>query len=186
MHIFDYLAEMLLYPAPGRLQALVDGLRDVPSGQVRKNLERFLEAVGSLTIGEWEELHTRTLDLNPLAAPYLGYQMWGDSYQRGAFMAKMNRALWEAQVDPGDELPDHLIPVLRYLAAAPAPLADLLEILEPALARMTDNLRKAEPHNPYTLLLEAISAACTGLSKMKQPEEIVVAAPAWRVSGGKV
>lgn len=187
MQIFEYLAVLLLYPAPGRLQALADGLRDIPSGQVRKNLERFIEAVGALPIGEWEELHTRTLDLNPPAAPYLGYQMWGDSYQRGAFMAKMNRALWEARVDPGGELPDHLIPVLRYLAADPAPLADLLDILEPSLARMRDNLSKADPRNPYNLLLEAIGAACAGQlkMKMKQPDEAAVAEPAW-VSGGKV
>lgn len=186
MHIFEYLAEMLLYPAPGRLQTLAEGLRDVPSGPVRKNLEGFLKAVSALTIGEWEELHTRTLDLNPLAAPYLGYQMWGDSYQRGAFMAKMNRALWEARVDPGGELPDHLIPVLRYLAAVPAPAADLLDILEPSLVRLRDNLRKADPHNPYNLLLEAISTACAGQSKMKHAEEAAAAEPACMVSGGKV
>lgn len=186
MHMLEYLAEMLLYPAPNRLQALIGELGEIPAGQVRKNLEAFLAAVDKLSLGEWEELHTRTLDLNPPAAPYLGYQMWGDSYQRGAFMAKMNRALWQMRMDPGGELPDHLIPVLRYLAAAPAPLVDLLEILEPSLGRMRDNLRKADPLNPYNLLFEAISAACAGHSKMKQPEEAAVVEPAWRFSGGKV
>ena len=57
--------------------------------------------IAPLSLGEWEELHTRTLDLNPPAAPYVGYQIWGDSYQRGAFLAKMNRALVEAGVDSG-------------------------------------------------------------------------------------
>lgn len=186
MHIFEFLGETLLYPGPDRLQALTGGLREVPAGQVHKHLEAFLEAVGALSLGEWEELHTRTLDLNPPAAPYLGYQMWGDSYQRGAFMAKMNRALWENRVEDAGELPDHLIPVLRYLATASAPLADLLEILDPALARIRDGLRKADPHNPYNLLLEAISTACAGRPKIKQPEGTAVTEPAWQLSGGKV
>lgn len=186
MQISEYLAEMLLYPAPGRLQMLTNGLQDVPVGQVRKNLEGFINALKTMDLGAWEELHTRTLDLNPPAAPYLGYQMWGDSYQRGAFMAEMNRALWENQVEDSGELPDHLIPVLRYLAAVSNPLTSLLEILDPSLARIRDGLRKADPQNPYNLLLEAICLACVGKSKGKQPQAAGAAESSWQVPGGKV
>ena len=37
-----------------------------------------------LPLGASEELHARTLDLNPPAAPYVGYQTWGESYRAAA------------------------------------------------------------------------------------------------------
>ena len=179
MQTLEFLAEAFQYPAPGRLEALLEGLKEIASAPVRKELELFLQQVGSLSLGEWEELYTRTLDMNPPAAPYIGFQIWGESYQRGIFLSQMNRALWEIAVDAAGELPDHLIPVLRYLAASPAPLPELTEILQPALKRMHAALHTADPHNPYTSLLEAVSLACaeTGI---KFPETAGAAQPAGR------
>ena len=117
----------------------------------------FVERIERLSLGEWEELHTRTLDLNPPAAPYVGYQIWGDSYQRGAFMARMNRALAEAGVDAGRRAARSPGAVLRYLAAALTPLPELVEVLGPALDRMLAALREAEPDNPY---VEPAASAC--------------------------
>ena len=126
------LADAFCYPAPGRLEALQAGLAALPPGRRQGRLSLpSSSSIGRLSLGEWEELHTRTLDLNPPAAPYVGFQIWGESYQRGAFLSKMNRALAEAGVDPDGELPDHLIPVLRYLAATPDPLPELVEVLGP-------------------------------------------------------
>jgi nitrate reductase delta subunit len=153
------LADALRYPAPGRLDALTDSLRTLPEGAVKDGLAAFIRGVAPLTLGAWEELHTRTLDLDPPAAPYVGYQMWGDSYQRGAFMAKMNRALADARVDKDGELPDHLGACLRYLAVTPDPLPELVEVFGPAVERMTNALRKAQPDNPYLRLFEAARAA---------------------------
>ena len=93
------LADAFCYPAPGRLDALKQGLAAMPRGAGKDAYAAFLNGIDRLPLGEWEELHTRTLDLNPPAAPYVGYQMWGESYQRGAFLAKMNRALTEAGVE---------------------------------------------------------------------------------------
>lgn len=157
------LAEALRYPAPGRLAALQAGLEALPPSPEVGSIAVFLKKVGRLSLGEWEELHTRTLDLDPPSAPYVGFQMWGESYQRGAFLSQLNRALFEAGVDAAGELPDHLIPVLRYLAAAPEPLPELAEALGPAVGRMLAALRKVEPGNPYLDLLEAVKAACKGL-----------------------
>ena len=103
-----------------------------------------------LSLGEWEELHTRTLDLNPPAAPYVGYQIWGESYQRGAFLAKMNRALARGRGGPGRRAARS--PGARSCATwrvPTEPLPELVEVLGPALERMLAALRKAEPDNPY-------------------------------------
>lgn len=153
------LADALRYPAPGRLVALRDAVRALPDGEIKTALSAFLRSIEPLTLGAWEELHTRTLDLDPPAAPYIGYQMWGDSYQRGAFMAQMNRALAEAGIDREGELPDYLGACLRYLAAAPQPLPELVEVFGPAVDRMQKGLSEAQPDSPYLQLLRAARAA---------------------------
>ena len=159
------LADAFCYPAPGRLEALRRGQSTMPAGASHDSFTTFIRKIGHLSLGEWEELHTRTLDLNPPAAPYIGYQTWGESYQRGAFLAKMNRALAQAGVDSSGELPDHLTPTLRYLAVTPTPLPELVAALEPALQRMLAALRQIDPENPYINLLQSTEALCHILQK---------------------
>jgi nitrate reductase molybdenum cofactor assembly chaperone NarJ/NarW len=160
MNMVQLLAESFRYPAPGRLETLEKGLAQLPAGSAaHKSLAAFVGCLQGLSLHEWEELYTRTWDINPVAAPYVGYQAWGESYQRGNFLALMSRTLREAGVESDGELPDHLVPVLRYLGAGGAPLVELHAILPAALERMSATLRKADPKNPYHPLLEAVSQA---------------------------
>ena len=124
----------------------------------RDGLSAFVKQVAKLSLSEWEELCTRTLDLSPAAAPYVGFQVWGESYQRGEFMSKLNRQMYELDIDPAGELPDHMVPVLRYLGAADAPLPELMENFEPAVERMIGILREKDRRNPYISLFEAALA----------------------------
>ena len=157
---FAILAEALRYPNPSRLDQL-DGLSaDLPSGSIKNAFEDFLDGIRALDLGAWEELHTRTLDLNPPAAPYIGYQTWGDSYQRGSFLSMMSRALETYQVETEGELPDHLIPVLRLLDRLEEPFSELQEVLDKAIERIRTGLSNADPENPYVALIDAISLAC--------------------------
>ena len=164
---YEVLAEAFGYPEPGRLEEVQTGLSLLPAGQVMNELAEFVKQVGKLDLGEWEELYTRTLDLNPPAAPYIGFQIWGESYQRGTFLARMNHELMEKDVEPSGELPDHLIPVLRYLGRTVEPIAELVEVMDTALQRMLTALCKVDPENPYGHLLEAVR----GLCKVNQKEE---------------
>ena len=159
------LADAFCYPAPGRLDALKRGQATLPQGGGQGAYAAFVKDIDRLSLSEWEELHTRTLDLNPPAAPYVGHQMWGESYQRGAFMAQMNRALAAAGVDTDGELPDHLTPTLRLLAVSAEPPPEMVEALGPALQRMLTALRAAESDNPYVSLLLAVQALCSGLKR---------------------
>ena len=153
------LAEALRYPAPGRLEALRSSARQIEDAAVRQHFDAFLQGIQKLTLGQWEEVHTSTLDLSPAVAPYIGFQTWGESYQRGAFMSSLNRAIDENQIDLDGELPDHLAPVLRYLDVVQAPLPELNEVLPPAVHKMLALLRKNDNHNSYVPLLEAIECA---------------------------
>ena len=161
----NLLANALQYPNPQLLSRLERDVQALPAGGQRLSVTAFLNKICRLSLGEWEELQTRTLDLNPPAAPYIGYQTWGESYQRGAFLAKMARVLHETGVNMEGELPDHLAVILRYLAQAESPLPELLEVFSPAVKRMLMALRAADPDNPYVDLMEAVHALAIHLNK---------------------
>jgi len=147
------------YPAAGHAAALAVAVAGLTPGATRTAMERFVAAVTPLPSGDWEELHTRTLDLSPLFVPYVGHVAWGESYRRGAFMADLKAAQTAAGVDQGGELPDHIEPILRYLATGVEPIPDLSAVLAGTVAEMRNDLRKREPDNPYRHLLEATAAA---------------------------
>ncbi len=168
---YELLAEAFCYPYPELLETLQTGLAAMPKGPARTAFSRFVNAIARLTPEAWEEVHTQTLDLSPAAAPYIGFQIWGENYQRGVFMAKMNRALYELDIDCAGELPDHLTPILRYLSAAPAPLPALLENFEPAVQKMQTLLRQSSPKNPYLHLFEAALQAFQAVQR-RQPAAV--------------
>lgn len=164
-NLYMLLADALRYPYPGLLARIEEGQQALQPGPEKQRLGDFIAQVRKCSQGEWEELYTRTLDLNPPAAPYVGFQTWGESYQRGTFLSLMNHALLEAGTDTDGELPDHLAPLLRYLARVKEPLPELLAVLDPAIQRIIAGLRQADAANPYLSLLEAIQGACKRIQK---------------------
>ncbi|MGE5224642.1 MAG: nitrate reductase molybdenum cofactor assembly chaperone [Omnitrophica WOR_2 bacterium] len=156
---FTVFAEAFQYPRPGLASRLQAGIDEIQEGPSRTAFSRFLEGVTCLDLGEWEELYTRTLDLNPKIAPYIGYQVWGDTYPRGDFLSRLNQELARCSIDLEGELPDHLLPVLHYMDCAAAPMAELKELLPQALQAMYRLLKKTDPVNPYGFLLQAVEAA---------------------------
>ncbi len=168
MGTFNTLAEAFRYPAPGLAEVLEANQAGIAERQIQNSYAGFLRHISALSIEEWEELYTRTLDLSPAVAPYIGFQMWGEGYQRGSFMALMNHALRMEAIETEGELPDHIIPVLRYLDRAAQPPAELLEALKPAVKRMRAVLHKADPDNPYNHLLQAVLQGIDRLPPVKE------------------
>ncbi len=170
MGSFAVLAEGLSYPTPGRLEALQAAPVCFPV-EAARHWGAFLRAVSALPLGAWEELYTQTWDLDPIAAPYIGFQTWGESYKRGEYMARLSQVMNAAGIDYCGEMPDHLIPVLRWLDVVnrepnpPAPfpkreggeeLAELFQPIPPAVERMLVVMSQRAPTNPYAHLLESI------------------------------
>ncbi|HVP21363.1 MAG TPA: hypothetical protein VMS73_05825 [Anaerolineaceae bacterium] len=151
-------AEAFRYPGPGHLVKLEAGLAYLLPESEDHYLAAFLDRVRRLSLGEWEELYTRTLDMNPPAAPYIGFQTWGESYQRGEFLALMSREIAAYGIDLDGELPDHLVPVLRYLAEVNTPSPGLQEVFAPAIRRMIAALKKVDSENPYLYLFNGLLA----------------------------
>ncbi len=164
MGIYGLLAEAFTYPHPALLAELQTGVATLNRRHpAYDGLATFCKRIARLSVEEWEELATRTLDLSPAAAPYVGFQIWGDSYPRGGFMSRLNRAMYELDIDPAGELPDHVVPVLRYLDVAEAPLPELAEHLPVAVTRMIAILREKDRDNPYVSLYEAVLHAAENL-----------------------
>lgn len=150
------LAQMLQYPTPSQQQSLQANPQGLQSPGAGKEYLKFTRAVSTLALGQWEELYTRTFDLNPLTAPYIGFQIWGEGYARGGFMATLNRAYRSVGLAESGELPDHIGNILRYLGGNFPPLQELSEVLDMGLQKMLQALAKSDTQNPYTHLLKAI------------------------------
>jgi len=153
---FGLMAQVVQYPTPAlpqQAQACVAALKDQRPRAARP-MQRFEAFVRVTPLDTIEELYTATFELRPVCFPYIGFQLFGETYKRGAFLAALSARFREAGCDAGTELPDHLSVVLRYLALVPD--ADLVtEGLLPALQRMIDQL----DGNPYRDALQAIRDA---------------------------
>lgn len=108
-----------------------------------------------------KELYTTTFDMQPVCYPYLGYQLFGESYKRGAFMAQLNEAYHTIGYSAVQELPDHVAIVLRYLGLDATNRqhdfcqALINEGLIPAMEKMLKVFGEGS-ENPYFGLLSAL------------------------------
>lgn len=164
MHPTSVVAMGFSYPSPGSLESLRGAIELSLRGVTLRRMGNFVSEVSRLELGEWEELHTRTLDLSPLFIPYVGHVAWGENYRRGAFMAELKGEMRLTGVDLRGELPDHIEPILRYISETPQPLGDLLDVLPEAVLTMQSELEAVEKTNPYRHLLAATHAVVEDLS----------------------
>ena len=172
---FKMLAEVFRYPYSAQLEVLREGLETVGDPQLRAALKTFLERMRTQSLDGREMLFTRTFDLNPVAAPYLGWHIWGEDFKRAAFMARLQQEQRKWGVSAEGELPDHLVPVFEYLEAADPPGEEVLQVLVPALSEMKNELQKQDPENLYLPVLAAairVAEAFVQERLQKKEEEV--------------
>jgi len=139
--IFACFAEMLDYPHPGLVRAVRKATEMMPAdgGQTSALLEGFRDFLQTTPAGRLEEIYTATFDFEGAFHPYIGHHLLGDSYKRSALLVGLKERYRACGVEAGNELPDHLTVVLRFLAACDdAKLKQELisEALLPALNKM--------------------------------------------------
>jgi nitrate reductase delta subunit len=153
--ICELLAAIMGYPSPdlpGQVRDCAEALKARHS-RAAGAMDRLRRTVEQTPLAELEELYTATFDLRPVCYPYVGFQLFGDTYKRGEFLALLNARCREAGFVVVGDLPDHLGVILRYLAHTPD--ADLVhEAVLPTLDRMIEQLKD----NPYLDLMRAIQA----------------------------
>ena len=156
--IFDLLARLLTYPTADyehAVHACQQVLRNSDSSD-GEPLAQFAEFARTSPLEELEELFTRTFDLNPVCCLEVGWQLYGEDYNRGDFMVKMRQQLRAHGVPESIELPDHLanlLPLLGRLSSEEAGRLAAASIL-PALAKMQTGLEGNS--NPYEEVLAVV------------------------------
>lgn len=161
--LYVALADLLTYPHEGlsgaveRVRAIAaddpdrSGLREAASA-----LAAALEAHG---LQAMQEQYTATFDLDPVCSPYIGYHLFGEAYKRGALMSRLKEVYRDLALEPGDELPDHIAWILRFLAALDdrETYDDTLSLLVlPALDRMAKVFQ--ETKDPYAEIIRSLHA----------------------------
>lgn len=159
MQICRLFADILDYPT----SILADRVEDllplavVAHGEASQLLHQFRELVERTTPERLEDLYTGTFDLQPLCYPYIGYQLFGEEYRRGMFMARLREHYRSSGFVAGDDLPDHLCVILRFLASREHGEVErelVTDCIIPALSKMVAGF--SEPTNPYQGALHAL------------------------------
>lgn len=137
--LLGLFARLLEYPGPesaGWARACEELLAEAApeaAGYIRA-FRRYLEAT---PVGQAQETYTAFFDLNPVCAPYLGYQLFGENYRRSVLMlALLDRYRAEGFEFDRSDLPDRISVVMHY-ASVSGDEDVVAEGLIPALRRMT-------------------------------------------------
>jgi len=151
-------ARLVTYPQAG-YRADLDALVTAAAGcdlEAAGLLAEFAGHLNDRSVDDLQELFTRTFDLNPQCALEVGWHLFGEEYERGAFLVRMREALRAYAVPEAGELPDHLASMLQLVARLDAETAGLLvaNALLPAVDKMLGPLEKAE--SPFLPLMKAI------------------------------
>ncbi len=78
-------------------------------------LSAFGRELETMPLGLREEAYASTFDLGG-AYPYVGYQLLGETYKRSIFMLELRERYRAHGLSEADDLPDHLVCILRYLS----------------------------------------------------------------------
>ncbi len=157
---YDSLGTLLQYPQDGfheSLQTCIEEMQ-LANSDGDMYLKKFVSAIEGKDVEELEELFTRTFDINTKCALEVGWQLYAENYERGAFIVHMRQTLRRFDIAETSELPDHLSQVLRALGRMGKSEADSFAqgYVAPAMKKMTTGLKGLE--NPYVNVLYAIQA----------------------------
>ncbi len=142
----EVLAQLLEYPGPQ-----FDRARALPeTAPASGGFDAYSRAA-------LEEIYTRTFDLNGDTSLYVGHHLFGDDWRRGLFLAQLNHTYKETGFSCGAELPDHLSPLLRFIALHESgeETEELIhDCVIPAVTHLLTSLRDDE--NPYRATLQTL------------------------------
>lgn len=162
----DALATLLAYPDGGTAAAArgAEACLGAAFPAAAPELAPFVAAVGTATPDGLEELFARTFDWSTTVALEVGWHLYGEQYERGAFLVRLRERLRATGVEEGSDLPDHLGTCLRLLGRLPADEALGLATvaLVPAVEKIVAGFG-AEP-NPYLSVIRAVRVVVRGVA----------------------
>lgn len=159
MSLYRSFASVLDYPdselAERAEECAANTVRELPPAA--ELVGKFVSAHRELGTSRLQEIYASAFDMQPECTLNLSYHLFGEDQRRGLFLAKLKELYEQADVDSGNELPDHLCLMLRYLAtdAGMAAKEDLIaDCMVPALSKIRPVVDDSA--NPYRYLLDAL------------------------------
>lgn len=156
----EALANLLAYPT-GDYRARLAGIRTAAShagaSDASALLEAFAARIEGMSLEDLEERFTAGFDLNPSCTLDVGWHLFGEQYERGAFLVEMREALRAHGIAESSELPDHLTHMLQLMARMEPGAREALaaRAVRPALERI---MAGVDRENPFLDLLRAAAA----------------------------
>ncbi len=179
--VLDAFAAVLAYPSEGYAARAAACARALDEGwpEAGELVAAFAESAGRMQPWQAEELFTRTFDLNPVCSLEVGWHLYGETYERGAFLVRCREALRRHGVGEEGELPDHLshlLPLLARLDGAEAS-AFAPQVVRAACV-MDDGFKERD--NPYGGVMRALRMTLVAVYGEPEP----VAPPGGAISFG--
>ena len=166
--LLGLFADILDYPGEDTLKQLrlAEECASVEFPEAGRLLGGFRSSVEHMPTERLEEIFTAIFDLNATCHPYIGYQLFGETYKRSVFLVELKEHYrTHGFTAPDTELADRLSIMLRFVSRCSDPelVTDIIEYgFGPSLAKMT---REKEPtikepeqseDNPYSNVLGAL------------------------------
>ena len=170
--MYEHLASLVNYPDAQLLPTLGDCIHALKqeAPEAAALLEDFRDAAQVLGAGALEEAYIQTFEMQAEAALYVGHQLFGEDWRRGTFMACLKKRYQECGFSSGEELPDHLNVILRFLAveqSGPEKEELIGDCIVPALHKV---LRAMEgKKTPYGDVVRAV-LLCLGVGCVGETE----------------
>ena len=157
-HRYEHFAKLLNYPDDDYFATAQLSGEDAKEFcvEAEQYLREFHLRIGGRTTEQLQELFVQTFDLNPACVLEIGWHLYGDNYDRGAFLVKTREQLRCHGVAESGELPDHLTHVLALLARMEPVEASAFaaQSVIPALDKMLAGIAGKE--SPYEFLFKAL------------------------------
>lgn len=157
-NMYDSLGRLFQYPNDDYISSIdkcVQQLREADSPGLEP-LEKFQKFAEKTSVNDLQELFTRTFEINPLCALEVGWQLFGERYERGTFIVKMRQTLRDLDLPESIELPDHLTHILQTMGRLSQQEAGEFAglFVVPALDKMLLGLTDKE--HPYRAVLQGV------------------------------
>lgn len=118
MQTYARFADIIDYPTPELGRRVHDCITSLSAADAAaaSELKDFDAQIANVDTSRLEELYTAAFDLQRECTPYVGHHLFGEDRRRNLWMAQLNREYREHGFTRGNELPDHLAVMLRFLA----------------------------------------------------------------------
>lgn len=159
------VSHLLDYPGPQFFPAIADCLDKVTGVDsiAAAKIHEFGKRTSGLALTELEELYIQTFDMNPTCTLDLGWQLFGEDYNRGLFLVKIRQEMKRLGIPESHELPDHMSNVLKVLSRMEPDKAEdfAVSCVLPAVEKTCNAMNECCPYRPLMeAVVQLLSVAC--------------------------